>query len=58
MPGKVEIVAEEKHGGDVTSVAYYDGKVYTAGADGKLKVTVGFELFRENNDFVFSLDFQ
>ncbi len=57
MPGKIEIVAEEKHVGDVTSVVYHDGKVYTAGADGKLKVSVGFQITRKTN-FCSSLDFQ
>lgn len=40
MPGKVSITAEEKHLGDVTGIIYHDHRVYTSGADGKVKVMV------------------
>jgi hypothetical protein len=56
MPGKVEIVAEEKHSGDVTSIIYHNGHVYTAGGDGKLKVTVEFGKFVKL--ILFLVDFQ
>jgi hypothetical protein len=41
MAGKVEKVssAEEKHMGDVTKLVYFNGHVYSAGGDGKVKVS-------------------
>lgn len=39
MPSVDKVTADDKkHCGDVTSIAFHDGYLYSAGSDGKVKV--------------------
>ena len=42
MPGKIEKITsgDEKHASDVTKIVYFKDHVYSAGGDGKVKVSI------------------
>lgn len=40
MPGKISKTSSEKHEGDIMSVAFNDGFVFTGGVDGKVMVII------------------
>lgn len=39
---KIEKISEDKHDGDALSVACYDNRIFSGGADGKIKVSFLF----------------